>query len=49
MYSNFAGGEAQGLYDREDAALILERAENNYDGVSRDALDPVIMRIMELN
>ena len=49
LFSNFAGGEAQGLYNINDAALILERANNNYDGMSRDALYPVIRRILELN
>lgn len=49
LFKDFAGGGAYGLYDKDDADLIMQRAENDYDGVSRDALDPVIMKIMELN
>ena len=33
----------------EDADLIIQRAESNYNGVSRDALESVIMKILELN
>ena len=49
LFKDFAGGGAYGMYDKDDADLIMQRAENDYDGVSRDALDPVIMKIMELN
>lgn len=49
VFKDFVGGAAYGLYDKKDADLIIQRAESNYDGVSRDALDPVIMKIMELN
>ncbi len=49
LFKDFAGGGAYGLYDKEDADIIMERAESNYDGMSREALDPLIMRILELN
>lgn len=49
LYKDFFGGGIYGLYDKEDAEFIIQRAECNYDGVRKDALDPVIMRILELN
>jgi hypothetical protein len=49
LYKDFFGGGIYGLYDKEDADLIIQRAESGYDGMSRDALKPVIMRILELN
>ncbi len=49
LYKDFFGGGAYGTYDKDDADIIMERAESNYDGVSRDALEPIIRRIMELN
>ena len=49
LYKDFFGGGAYGLYDKADADLIIQRAESNYDGMSKDALEPLIMRILELN
>ena len=49
LFKDFVTGGAYGIYDKDDADLIIQRAENNYDGVSRDALEPVIKRILELN
>ena len=49
VFKDFFGGGVYGLYDKEDADIIIQRAESNYDGMSRDALTPVVMRIMELN
>ncbi len=49
LFKDFFGGGAYGLYDKADADLIIERAESNYDGVSKDALEPLIARIKELN
>jgi len=49
LFKDFAGGGAYGTYDKEDADLIIQRAESNYDGMSKDALEPIIMRILQLN
>jgi hypothetical protein len=49
LFRDFAGGGAYGLYDKEDADLIIQRIESNYDGMSLDALEPVIRKILELN
>ena len=49
LFKNFIEVGDYGLYDKADADLIIQRAENNYDGVSRDALEHVIKRILELN
>jgi hypothetical protein len=49
LYKDFFGGGIYGLYDKEDAELMIQRAESNYDGVSKEALEPLIMKIMELN
>ncbi len=49
LFKDFFGGGAYGTYDKADADLIIQRAESNYDGVSRDALEPLIMKILELN
>ncbi|MCQ2563354.1 MAG: flavodoxin domain-containing protein [Mogibacterium sp.] len=49
LFKDFITGGAYGMYEKDDADLIMQRAENNYDGMSKEALDPVIRRIMELN
>ena len=49
LFKDFIGGGAYGLYNKEDTDLIIQRAESNYDGMSREALLPVITRILELN
>jgi len=49
VFKNFVEGGVYGLYDREDADIIIQRAASNYDGMSRDAITPVVMKIMELN
>ena len=49
LLREFITGGAYGLYDKEDADIIIRRAESDYDGVSVDALEPVIRKIMELN
>lgn len=49
LYKDFFGGGAYGLYDKADADLIIQRAESNYNGMSKDALEPLIARILELN
>ena len=49
LFKDFVTGGAYGMYEKDDADLIMQRAENNYDGMSKEALDPVIRRIMELN
>ena len=49
LFKNFIEVGASGLYDKEDADLIIERAKNDYDGMSRDSLEPVIKKIKELN
>ena len=43
------GNYTYGLYEKEDADLIIERAKDDYDGMSRDSLEPVIKKIKELN
>lgn len=49
LFKNFIEVGAYGLYEKEDADLIIERAKNDYDGMSRDALEPIIKKIIELN
>ena len=49
LFKNFIEVGAYGLYEKEDADLIIERAKNDYDGMSRDSLEPVIKKIKELN
>ena len=49
LFKNFIEVGAYGLYDKADADLIIQRAESNYDGMSKDALEPIIKRILELN
>ena len=49
LFKNFIEVGAYGLYEKEDADLIIERATSDYDGMSRDALGPVIKKIVELN
>ena len=49
LFKNFIEVGAYGLYAKEDADLIIERAKNDYDGMSRDSLEPVIKKIKELN
>ena len=49
LFKNFIEVGAYGLYEKEDADLIIERAKNDYDGMSRDSLGPVIKKIKELN
>ena len=49
LFKNFIEVGAYGLYAKEDAELIIERAKNDYDGMSRDSLEPVIKKIKELN
>lgn len=49
VFKNFSEGGAYGLYDKADADLIIQRAESNYDGMSKDAIEPVIMKLLELN
>jgi hypothetical protein len=49
LFKNFIEVGAYGLYAKEDADLIIERAKSDYDGMSRDALGPVIKKIVELN
>ena len=49
LFKNFIEVGAYGLYAKEDADLIVERARNDYDGMSRDSLEPVIKKIKELN
>lgn len=49
LFRNFIEVGAYGLYEKEDADLIIERAKNDYDGMSRDSLGPVIKKIKELN
>ena len=49
LFKNFIEVGAYGLYEKEDADLIIERAKNDYDGMSRDSLGPIIKKIIELN
>ena len=49
LFKNFIEVGAYGLYEKEDADLIIERAKNDYDGMSRDSLGSVIKKIKELN
>lgn len=49
LFKDFVSGGAYGLYDKEDADLIIQRAESNYDGMSWDALADVVTKIKELN
>ena len=49
LFKNFIEVGAYGLYAKEDADIIIERARNDYDGMSRDALEPIIRKIQELN
>ena len=49
VFNSFIEVEVYGLYDREEAERIVRRTADNYDGMSRDALEPVIRRIQELN
>lgn len=49
LLRDFASGGAYGLYDKEDADLIMQRALSNYDGVSWDAIEPIVTKIRELN
>ena len=37
LFKNFIEVGAYGLYEKEDADLIIERAKNDYDGMSRDS------------
>jgi hypothetical protein len=49
LFKNFIEVGAYGLYAKEDADLIIERAKGDYDGVRREALEPLIKKILELN
>lgn len=49
MFNSFMEVQAYDIYTRGDADIILRRAMENYDGVRRSALDPIIRRIEELN